>query len=303
LNTASPSSGSVALSWSAPSSNGGSAITGYKVFRGTSSGGETLLTTLGNVTTFTDTGLTNGTTYFYTVAAVNSVGTGAQSNELSATPHTTTNTTIASDAFERTVGAGWGNADTGGAWSVSSSARTQVANGNGLVYGFTAGNQDVQAWLGSLTQANSETLVEINLGANPTGGSVQPRVMARAQASDARNGYGARIVQTTSGAITWGLQRYVNAGGTNTLGLGSGTLLSSGGANTSWWIRLRVQGTTISAKFWQNGTSEPASWTVTTTDSFYASGVPAVGVYIGSAVTSPWPSFGFDNLSVVDLGP
>ena len=31
-------------------SDGGSPITGYKVYRGTSSGGETLLTTLGNVT-------------------------------------------------------------------------------------------------------------------------------------------------------------------------------------------------------------------------------------------------------------
>ena len=74
-----------ALSWNAPA-NGGSAITNYKVFRGTSAGGETLLTTLGNVTSFTDTGAVNGTRYYYKVAAVNSVGDGAQSNEVNAMP-------------------------------------------------------------------------------------------------------------------------------------------------------------------------------------------------------------------------
>lgn len=77
----------VALSWSAPADQGGSAITGYKVYRGTSPGGEALLLSLGNVLTFTDAALTNGVTYFYKVSAVSSVGEGPQSNEASATPN------------------------------------------------------------------------------------------------------------------------------------------------------------------------------------------------------------------------
>ena len=86
LNAATPGNASVALSWSAPSSDGGSAITGYKVYRGTSSGGESLLATLGTATGWTDTGAANGTTYYYQVSAVNAVGEGSRSSERSATP-------------------------------------------------------------------------------------------------------------------------------------------------------------------------------------------------------------------------
>ena len=86
LSTATPGNGSVALEWLPPEQNGGTPITGYLVYRGTSAGGEELLTQLDNVTTYTDASVTNGTTYFYKVAAVNGVGGGALSNELSATP-------------------------------------------------------------------------------------------------------------------------------------------------------------------------------------------------------------------------
>jgi fibronectin type 3 domain-containing protein len=76
----------VTLTWSAPSSNGGSPITNYKVYRGTTSGGETLKATIGNVLTYTDTTVTNGVTYYYQVSAVNAAGEGPRSNEASATP-------------------------------------------------------------------------------------------------------------------------------------------------------------------------------------------------------------------------
>ena len=61
-------------------------ITAYKVYRGTTSGGESLLTTLGNVLTYTNTGLTNGQIYYYKVSAINSIGEGPQSNEARVTP-------------------------------------------------------------------------------------------------------------------------------------------------------------------------------------------------------------------------
>ena len=80
------------VSWSAPSSNGGSAVTGYKVRHCVNSTGcdapnEWTTKTLTNTNTTTDiTGLTNNTAYQVQVAAVNRSGTGEWSDPATATP-------------------------------------------------------------------------------------------------------------------------------------------------------------------------------------------------------------------------
>ena len=79
----------ISLSWTAPASNGGSPITGYNIYRSTTSGteGSTPVTTVGPATTtYDDIGLTNGQQYFYTVSAVNSVGPSSASTEANGTP-------------------------------------------------------------------------------------------------------------------------------------------------------------------------------------------------------------------------
>jgi subtilase family serine protease len=82
--TATAGNAQITLSWSAPS---GTSLT-YNVYRGATSGSETLLTTGVTTVNYADTGLTNGSTYYYQVTAVNSVGEGARSIEVSATPAT-----------------------------------------------------------------------------------------------------------------------------------------------------------------------------------------------------------------------
>jgi FG-GAP-like repeat/Fibronectin type III domain len=84
LVAASAGKDGVSLGWNAPASNGGAGISGYRIYRGASSGGETLLVTIGNVTSYKDTAAPNGKTSYYQVSAVNAVGEGARSNELSA---------------------------------------------------------------------------------------------------------------------------------------------------------------------------------------------------------------------------
>jgi glucan endo-1,3-alpha-glucosidase len=74
--------GQISLSWS-----GSSGATTYNVYRSTTSNAEgmTAVSTGLTSTSFTDSGLTSGTTYFYKVAAVNNSGISAQSGEASAT--------------------------------------------------------------------------------------------------------------------------------------------------------------------------------------------------------------------------
>ncbi|NBT57599.1 BspA family leucine-rich repeat surface protein, partial [bacterium] len=76
----------VSLSWTAPLSNGGSAITGYKVeYQLATGGGWTVFSDNASTsTTLTVTGLTNNTSYIFRVAAKNAAGVGSYSESSSA---------------------------------------------------------------------------------------------------------------------------------------------------------------------------------------------------------------------------
>ena len=78
--TATPGNRQVSLTWTAPSSDGGSPITGYQL---STDNYATYVTVTGNAYTFV--GLTNGTTLTFRVRAINSAGAGAETS-VTATP-------------------------------------------------------------------------------------------------------------------------------------------------------------------------------------------------------------------------
>ena len=75
----------VSLNWTAPKSNGGSAITGYNIYREIGAGQWIYLTTV-NATYYLDPSLTSGQEYSYKISAVNSLGEGLKTASMTSTP-------------------------------------------------------------------------------------------------------------------------------------------------------------------------------------------------------------------------
>jgi hypothetical protein len=109
---AAPGDGQIVLNWTVPGT-GGSALTDYIIERSIGSGSFAQIADgAGTATTFTDTGLTNGVTHTYRVAAVNGIGTGAFSASAGATPTVSTfQVTGGSGGVTITVGAGAASLD------------------------------------------------------------------------------------------------------------------------------------------------------------------------------------------------
>ena len=102
----------------------------------------------GGALTYTDSGLTNGTRYYYKVAAINSAGTGALSNEVSATP-------TAPPAPDFTLG-------------VTPTSRT-ISRGSSTTYMVTLTAVNGFTGLVSLSSSISPAANGLTMSFNPTG--------------------------------------------------------------------------------------------------------------------------------------
>ena len=110
LTATASGSTTIDLSWSAPDTTGGSAVTGYRIEvspDGTTNWTELVADTA--ATAYAHTGLAAGTTRHYRVSAINSVGTGLPSKVDSAT----TNPTTVANAITLVSNTGQSNADGG----------------------------------------------------------------------------------------------------------------------------------------------------------------------------------------------
>jgi Fibronectin type III domain len=97
LTATAAGSSQIRLSWTAPAATAGASLTGYKIYDGTSSGAESPADS-STSTSYTGTGLTSGTTYYFEVTAVYQVCSGRQCSKpespVSNEAHATTNRVI-----------------------------------------------------------------------------------------------------------------------------------------------------------------------------------------------------------------
>ncbi len=141
---ATPGDGAATVTWSPPTIDGGSPVTGYNVYQGTTAGGES--TTPVNAAPLsasaaTDliTGLTNGTTYFFTVTAVNAVGEGPASTEVSTTPTAASGPTVPGAPTSPAATPGDGAATV--TWSPPTTDGGSAVTGYNVYSGTTAGGE------------------------------------------------------------------------------------------------------------------------------------------------------------------
>ena len=92
--------------------------TSYRVKRATTNGGPYTQVSAPAATNFTDSGLTNGTAYFYVVSAVNSAGESANSSQANATPVAPLSPPAAPTGLQATAG----NAQVSLTWTASAGA-------------------------------------------------------------------------------------------------------------------------------------------------------------------------------------
>jgi len=112
----------------------------YSVYRGTSTSGEspTPVATGISSTGYTDTSVTNGSTYFYTVRAVNSAGASPASNESSATPTAPSAFTLSLSPSSGTIARGSSGSSTVTV-AETGPAQTVTLSVTGVPGGVTAG--------------------------------------------------------------------------------------------------------------------------------------------------------------------
>jgi PKD repeat protein len=193
-------------------------------------------------------------------------------------------TALAADAFGRTVAGGWGTADSGGAWTASGAKQTSSVAGGVGVSTVQTGGTGYQR-LTSVSNLNTDVTYTVSLDAMPTGGGAYLGTIVR---STAAGDYYAQTLVKSSGQVTL----YFTRAGTN---VGSAVnvagLTYTAGAKLS--VRVQAVGsapTTLRAKVWAAGTTEPASWQVSVTDAtagFQVAGGVGLTPYVSSSATAP----------------
>lgn len=167
-------------------------------------------------------------------------------------------TKFATDTFAgRTVASGFGTSSDGTPWVDQMPGFTSVSGGNGTITSASGTNSPAML-LSSKVIADSEVLVRASLGTITNTFTLLQRNQGTTWAGNAYSAY------INSAGLT-----IARVAGFTSTPLGTYSFATT---VNFYWIRFRAQGSTLYAKFWQDGTTEPVTWQVVVSDTTYASG-------------------------------
>lgn len=167
-------------------------------------------------------------------------------------------TAAATDTFAgRTSSSGWGNASDGQQW-VGNGSFCTVGSNEGSAFASTGLPQFPDQTLGTRTPVDVEVLFRVSLG----GANTAYCFFRNQDAQWLGNAYRVQF-----GSSAFKLQSVSGFTATDIA-----SVASSPNTSLFYWVRARVVGNVLSAKYWQDGTTEPASWTITGTSSTYSGG-------------------------------
>ena len=210
---------------------------------------------------------------------------------------------LAADGFARTVTGSWGAAEAGGPWSLLGPASSfAVADGVGRMTIPRAGG-GVTAYLAGVASTQADAAVTVSLDKVANGGGAFVSLVGRRV--EGAGEYRAKVKVASNGVVTAYMSRL--SGGSEAT-LASGVVPGvSYAAGEVLHIRTQVTGTaptTLQMKVWEDGTTEPAAWTLVTTDGTAAMQAPggiALVTYVSGSTTNFPVAFRFDDLDVREV--
>ncbi len=226
--------------------------------------------------------IANGTVYignedgnFYAYGGLTSpTPTVTPSQSPTALPSPSPGITLAQDTFQRPNQSLWGTASDGQTWGGDANTQSvfSIANNTGQVANAT---NTYSAVLGP-SATNAEVLFSGSMSS-----FTNNNLGAVLRWTDDNNWYKAYI----DGASLI-VQKKVSGATTNI-----GSVPFTATAGTSYTLRFRVVGTTLYAKVWQTGTTEPTNWMVTVTDTTFSSGFCGLRMLAQNGAIATYTSF------------
>lgn len=206
------------------------------------------------------------------------------------------------DTFDRAaVTGGWGTSTSGGLWTASGGTVATDYETTGTIARHKLGTVNASRRTTIPTSgADVDVVIKIAVTVLATGtGSIQVGLIARY--TDGSNYYFSELLlDPTTNAVSLRTQKLV-AGSFTSFGTVATGLTHSG--SNQYWLRFQVKGSTLRARVWLSGNTEPTTWLAEYTDTALPTG-SAVGVRssLGTGNTNTLPvTIAFDDFTATPV--